>query len=89
MVQSGSGARLLQETATAIFLCERVGRQHFERYYALELLVARFIDRAHPARAQRLDDAIVCDKRAGFNHDPQLRLPNVLRAPGGALQSAS
>ena len=38
---------------------DRVRREHFERDYAVQFFVVRFVDRAHAASADGFDDAVM------------------------------
>src|SRR5262249_2896853 len=62
MIQSGCGARFLQEPATAVFVGDRFGGQHLNGYDPVEFLVVSFVDRAHAAGAQGLEYAIMRDR---------------------------
>ncbi len=53
-----SGPRLAREAGAALGIGGEVGRQDLDRHVATELAVARAIDLAHAAGAERSDDRV-------------------------------
>src|SRR6185369_12709738 len=64
MVQRRRRARFLKETPAAILLLNVFRRKQLERDDALEFVIVSLVDRAHTARADRLDDPVMSN---GFN----------------------
>ena len=58
MVERGGGARLLLEAAQAIGVGGERGGQDLDRHVAPEPRIARAIDLAHAAGAERRDDLV-------------------------------
>src|ERR1700722_9839452 len=59
MTQLGERQRLFAELPSRRFICQQSGRQHFERYIAVQLLIVRTIDHSHTACTDLFDDAVV------------------------------
>ena len=59
MVQSGGGPRFALEPAQRLPVARQVVRQELEGHEATESSVLRFVDHAHAAAAELLDDAVV------------------------------
>jgi hypothetical protein len=58
VIQGGDGARLALETRDALRVGDEVGGEDFEGHAAAEPFVAREVDLAHAARAERALDAV-------------------------------
>ena len=59
MIQGGRGSSLALEPAQRLPVASQVVRQELERHEATEPGVLRFVDHAHAAAAELLDDAVV------------------------------
>ena len=59
MIQRGGGASLALEPAQRLPVASQIVRQELERDEATEPGVLRFVDHAHAAAAELLDDAVV------------------------------
>jgi hypothetical protein len=64
IVQRRSGPRFVQEAGTPLLVVALVRWQDLERYAAIETLVDRFVDHAHPAGAQLGDDLVMHQRAA-------------------------
>ena len=73
VVFGGTHATLFPEETREQGAGEDAGRQHFQRDVALEVFVARAIDRAHPPGANRLQQAVVAEHLAGRGDHDQAR----------------
>jgi hypothetical protein len=60
VTEVGSGPRLAEETLQQLFIEERIA-QHLDRQQAVEIGVAREVDRAHAAMADAADDLVLVD----------------------------
>ena len=70
VIERGGGLRFPLEAGETVRVQRELGRQHFDRDVAGEPSVARPVDLAHAAGAQRCDDVIgtesrACDQRQG------------------------
>ena len=64
-LSAGDGARLALEAGQAVGIgARRLGGQHLERDVAAEPRVARAVDLAHAARAERGDDLVGAEPSA-------------------------
>src|SRR5579862_7309968 len=74
MVQGGSGLCLPPESFQHLRVLSKMIRQEFHRHKAMEFDVLRFIDHAHAAAADLLQNAVVTDRAAdygrGIDHRP-------------------
>ena len=66
MIQRGEELRLALEARDALRIVAEAIRDEFDRDVASKLRVARTIDLAHPAAAERRDDFIGAEAKAGF-----------------------
>src|SRR2546422_6148810 len=58
MVQRGSGASFLLETAHALSIASEECRQHFQRHFTEQMLVLGQIDLAHSSRAKLFENLV-------------------------------
>ena len=65
MRERRDGARFTLEAPQRVGIVRKVGRQDLDRHLAMETRVARAIDLAHPSCAQRTDDLVGAELRAG------------------------
>src|SRR5206468_11748608 len=61
MRKRGGGAGFVEELLARVFVLYQPRRDRFERHDAVEPLVLRGVDVAHPPAADQLEDAIVAD----------------------------
>ena len=61
MIQRGGGLGFTLEAAKGLWVFGNLIRKEFEGHEAVEFHVLGFVDDAHPAAAQLLDDAVVRD----------------------------
>ena len=66
VIELGDGLGLALETREPIGVGGHRLRQHLDRHIAIEPLVVRAVDHAHPALADLLDDAVVAE--GGADH---------------------
>ena len=66
MVQGRDGARLALEALPGIVSNGEQGPQNFDRYSAPEPRVGCLVDLSHPARAERVRDAVGSELRASL-----------------------
>src|SRR5215470_15857871 len=74
MVKRRGGTRLAPEALEGMRIILDVGRQKLERDEASEFGVLGFVDHAHPAATESLDDAIVRNDAA--DHVRNMLVPN-------------
>ena len=65
MIQRGEHFRLTLEARQAVRVSRQSRRQHFERHLSFQLGVSRSIHFAHSAGAEKTDDFIRAETRAG------------------------
>ena len=65
MLERGNRAGLALEPRAPLRIGRHVGRQHFDGDRAIEPRVAGRVDFAHPARAERREDLVGAEARAG------------------------
>ncbi len=65
VVQGGSGPGFAHEPPAALRVRHLVGGQDLEGHQAIQVFVARLVDRAHPAFADLPEDGVVGDGPAG------------------------
>jgi hypothetical protein len=58
MVERSDRARLLLEPPQALGIARNVGRQHLDGHIATETQIARAVDLAHPASAERRENLV-------------------------------
>ena len=64
MIESGSGLRLTLKRFEGLMVLSEVFRQKLQRDKAVELDVFGFVNDAHPAATELLDDPVVRDVAA-------------------------
>ena len=69
MVQGGGGTRLVQQAGARDGVLHAMRRQHLERDFPLELLVASTVDDAHAPGADRVEHRVVGESPA--DHGPE------------------
>ncbi len=75
MVQSGSGFSFAAETFQGLAVLGNVGRQKLECDKAVEPGVFGFVDNAHTAATQFLDDAVVRNALTDHGRSQNLNVP--------------
>jgi len=66
MAQSSSGLCFLYESSQAIFIADELPRKQLERDFAFELGIFGQIDFTHPAGAETREEAVMGDRRVGW-----------------------
>ena len=70
VVELGDGAGLALEAGAELRAGRQVGGQHLDRHVAAQAGVVGAVDLAHPARADRGDDLVRAEPRAGGERHP-------------------
>src|ERR1051325_7635542 len=74
MVQSGGGFSFEKETLLGLFISDRVGAEHLDRYFAMQKDILSEIDFTHPACTESVDNAVM--RNLLRNQLPTLRPSN-------------